>query len=108
MILLAHFHDTSMILLCTKIEKYHRSEHIYSQHITSKYSSRNDTLILFLQKNFPRIRSIRHHQHYFTPFIDKAMRLRFKSTSATRTITCSCSFTTSDGSLMYRLDIWDT
>ena len=29
------------------------------------------------------------YSFYFTPFIDKAMRLRFKSTSATRTITCS-------------------
>ena len=48
------------------------------------------------------------HIHYFTPFIDKAMRLRFKSTSVTLTIKCSWSFTTSLGSLMQRFDICET
>lgn len=38
------------------------------------------TIIILIHSEYP---------FYFTPFIDKAMRLRFKSTSATLTITCS-------------------
>ena len=38
------------------------------------------TIIILIHSEYP---------FYFTPFIDKAIRLRFKSTSATLTITCS-------------------
>lgn len=36
---------------------------------------------------------------HYNCFIDRAIRLRFRSTSVTLTITCSWSFTTSEGSL---------